>query len=191
MRLLGRVIVEKRAIVLPIALAIAANLAAYFFIVYPLQARVSSGEARLQADERARRTAERDLVGARATREGQIAAEAALQKFYHQVLPGTLADARKAAYVRLSQIAAESNLRYQGQTANETILKDSDLTKVTITIVLNGSYQDVRKFMHALETIPEFLVIDNMALTSHDDPNSPLVLTLTVSTYFRTAGNAI
>ncbi len=159
MSLLGRIIVEKRVVMLPIALAIAATLAAYFFIVYPLQARVSSGEARLQADERARRTAERDLVGARATREGQI--------------------------------AAESNLRYQGQTANETILKDSDLTKVTITIVLNGSYQDVRKFMHALETIPEFLVIDNMALTSHDDPNSPLVLTLTVSTYFRTAGNAI
>ncbi len=191
MRLLGRVIVEKRAIVLPIALAIAANLAAYFFIVYPLQTRVSSGEARLQADERARRNAERDLVNARATQQGKAAAESALQKFYQQVLPGTLADARKAAYVRLAQIAAGSNLRYQRQMADETVLKDSNLTKLNITLVLDGGYQDIRKFMHAIETVPEFLVIDNMALTSRNEPNSPLVLTLTVSTYYRTPGNAI
>ena len=47
MKLLRRVIVEKRVAIIPIAIAIAANLAVYLVVVYPMQSRVSSGEARM------------------------------------------------------------------------------------------------------------------------------------------------
>jgi Tfp pilus assembly protein PilO len=188
--LLVRVIKEKRAVLAALAVAIAANLAAYAFVVYPMQGRVATGEARARGVVQAQRLAERDLATARATQTGKQAAEVELQKFYHQVLPDNLANARKAAYVRLAQLAAESNLRYQGQRADEERDKGSHLTKLKLTIVLDGSYQDVRRFIHAVETAPEFLVIDNMALTTHNEPNSPLFLTLAVSTYFWTTENA-
>lgn len=190
MSLLGRVIVEKRAVLVPIAVAIAGNLAAYGILVYPLQGRVSSGETRVFAAAGAQRLAEQDLAGARATQAGKQTAEVQLQKFYHQVLPGTPGDARKAAYLRLAQLGAESNLRYQRQTAEAAPEKNSPLTKLHLILVLDGSYQDVRRFIHAVETAPEFLVIDNMVLTVRNEPNAPLVLTLAISTYFWTGGNA-
>jgi len=189
MGLLGRVIVEKRAALVPITLAIAGNLAAYGFVVYPLQARVSSGEARVRADEGAQRVAERDLAAARATQTGKQTAEVRLQEFYHRVLPANLSEARKAAYVRLAQLAAESNVRYERQTADREREKNSRLAKLRLTVVLDGSYQDIRRFIHAIETAPEFLVIDNVALMLRNEPTAPLVLTLAVSTYFWTDGN--
>ena len=190
MKLLRRVIVEKRSALIPIAIAIAANLAVYLAVVYPMQARVSSGETRVLAATRAERQAERQLAVARATQAGKQTAEGQLQTFYRQVLPDSLAVARKATYVRLAQLAAESNVRYQRTTADEIAEKNSDLKRLELTLVLDGSYQDVRRFVHAIETSPEFLVVDTMALVMRDEPNAPLILTLTVSTYFRNGGNA-
>jgi Tfp pilus assembly protein PilO len=188
--LLRRVIVENRVALAIIALAIAGNVAAYVFVVYPLQGRVSSGEARAMAATRAQRMAERDLVSARATQAGKQVAEVQLQKFYHEVLPDDLASARIAAYVRLAQLAAQSNLRYERHIAEKAPEKNSRLMRMGLTVVLDGSYQDVRRFIHAIETAPEFLVIDNMALMVRNEPNAPLVLTLAVSTYYWNGGNA-
>ncbi len=190
MKLLRRIIVEKRLVLVPIAVAIAANIAAYVLVVYPLQRRVSSGEARMLAATGAERQAQRQLAATRATQVGKQAAETQLQKFYHQVLPDNLADARKAAYVRLAQLAAESNLRYDRHVAEEMPEKNSRLTRLGFTVVLDGSYADIRRFIHAVETAPEFLVVDNMALMARNEANAPLVLTLTVSTYFWNSGNA-
>jgi Tfp pilus assembly protein PilO len=189
-KLFRRVIVEKRAALIPIGLAIAANLAAYFLVLYPLQSRVSSAEVRVLAATRAQREAEHQLAGARATQTGKQAAEIQLQKFYHQVLPGNLADARQTAYVRLTQLAAETNVRYERHTAEETAVKNSGLTRLQLLIVLDGSYQDIRRFVHAIETAPEFLIIDNVALAMGNDPNARLILTLGVSTYYWNGRNA-
>ncbi len=190
MNLLRRVIAENRIVLAIIAVAIVGNLAAYIFLVYPLQGRVSSGEARAMAAARSQRLAERDLQNARATQSGKQVAEVQLQKFYHQVLPDNLADARKAAYLRLAQMAGESNLRWERSTADERPEKNSRLSRLEFTVVLDGSYQDIRRFIHAVETAPEFLVIDNMALMVRNEVNAPLVLTVNVSTYFWNGANA-
>ncbi len=189
-KVLGRMIAEKRVVVALLAAAIVVNAAVYGFVIYPMRGRVASGEVRAASVAQAQRVAERELATARATQTGKQAAEVQLQKFYHQVLPENLATARRAAYVKLAQLASESNLRYQGQRADEERDKNTSLTKLKLTIVLDGSYQDVRRFIHAVETAPEFLVIDNMSLTTRNEPNSPLVLTLAVSTYFWTVANA-
>jgi Tfp pilus assembly protein PilO len=57
-------------------------------------------------------------------------------------------------------------------------------------MVVQGDYENVRKFIHALETAPEFVVIDDVSLTQGAEPSSPLVLTLELSTYYRLGGNA-
>ena len=191
MNLLRRVIVENRLLMAAIAVAIVANVALYVLLVYPLQGRVSSGEARAMAAARSQQIAERELQAARATQSGKQTAEVQLQKFYHQVLPTNLAEARKAAYVRLAQLAAQSNLRYERQITEQTPQKNSPLMRLDLTVTLDGSYQDIRHFMHAIETAPEFLVIDNMALMLRNEPSAPLLLTLAVSTYFWNGADAI
>jgi Tfp pilus assembly protein PilO len=190
-RLLGRIIVEKRIVLTLIAVAVAANVAVYGLWLHPLQASVSSGEARVAAAQQARRAAERELTAAHATDVGKVRAEADLETFYRRVLPAGFAEARKVAYVRLSQLASEANLRYERQTAEEVRgQKDSRLARLSMTLVLEGNYQDIRRFIHSVETAPEFLVIDNVALALRNEPNAPLLLTLAVSTYYRTGGNA-
>jgi Tfp pilus assembly protein PilO len=186
-RLLGRIIVEKRVALLAILLAIVANVVVYAFVVHPMETRVSSAEARKAAAERNRRAAERELGEARAAQEGKQRAELDLQKFYRQVLPTDLPAARKAVYVRLAQIARQCNIKYERQTAEEVRdQRQSDLTRLQMKLVLDGSYEDVRLFLHALETAPEFLIVDNMGLLFRDEANAPLAITLTVSTYFWT-----
>ena len=187
MRLLGRIIVEKRAAVIPIAVALVANLAAYIFLVYPLQARAASGQARMLEATRAERLADRDLAAARAVESGKQTAETQLRQFYQHVLPANLADARKAAYLRLAQLQAECNVRYVRQVAGEEADRETGLTKLSISLVLDGSYQDVRRFIHAVETAPEFLIIDSVALATGKEANTPLVVTLGVATFYRTA----
>lgn len=190
MKLLGRIIVEKRAALIPITGALLVNLAIYVVLVHPLQARVASGEARMLEATRAQRVAEGDRASARAMQAGTQTAEAQLQQFYQHVLPAGPADARKAAYLRLAQLAAESNVRYVRQSASEGADEETGLTKLSITMLLDGSYQDVRRFLHAVETAPEFLVVDSVALSSGKEANSALVVTLGVSTFFRTARHA-
>ena len=45
-----------------------------------------------------------------------------------------------------------------------------------MTMVLEGEYRDVRRFIHALETAPEFVVIEDVALVQ-GERNAPLTLT--------------
>ncbi|MGE5358777.1 MAG: GspMb/PilO family protein [Bacteroidales bacterium] len=185
MKLLGRIIVEKRLVLLPIALAIVANMVAYALVVYPLQSRVSSAETRKAEAESNRRSAERQLADARATQASEQKAETDLQTFYRKVLPVGLPEARRAVYVRLAQIARECNVRYDRQSADEVRdQKESNLERLRLTLVLNGTYEDVRRFLHAIETAPEFLIVDTMGLLYRNEANALLVLNLSVSTYF-------
>ena len=52
-------------------------------------------------------------------------------------------------------------------------------------MILSGSYADMRTFIHALETAPEFVVIDNVSLAEDDPDADSLVVTLRLSTYYR------
>jgi Tfp pilus assembly protein PilO len=185
-RLLRRILSEKRLIVVPLALAVVANVVAYAVVVRPLQARVNSAEERRRDAEENRRAAARDLAQAQATETGKQRAEEDLQRFYRQILPGDFASARRAVYVRLAQLARECNLRYERQSIEQT--RDSRTTVLThlrVTLVLDGSYEDVRRFLHAVETAPEFFIVDTVGLAYRGEANAPLMVTLGMSTYFR------
>jgi len=53
---------------------------------------------------------------------------------------------------------------------------------------LAGSYADIRDFIHEIESSPEFVVIDDVALAEGVQNDPVLRLTLQLSTYFRTTG---
>jgi Tfp pilus assembly protein PilO len=51
-------------------------------------------------------------------------------------------------------------------------------------MVLQGEYEDLRQFIYSVESSPEFVIIDDVALTEAK-PNEPQTLTIRMSTYYR------
>lgn len=185
---LQRVIAEKRAIVFPIVLAIVANILLYAVVVFPLSRQVASAEAESRSQRETLNRARQEFLEAKATVSGKQQADAALVKFYKDVLPASASIARTLTYTRLAQLAQQANVRLeQGHNAVERE-KGSKLAKATTTYTLTGDYRDVRRFIYSLETTPEFIVLENVALTSAGDGapgGRSLAISLDIATYFR------
>jgi len=182
-----RIMAEKRRLIVPLILAIAANVLLYAVVVFPLGRQVVSAEAeaRLQRDQLTR--ARQDAQSAKATVKGKQEADLALQTFYKDVLPGDSAAARKLTFTRLAQLAKQANVQLEHGTNTQTHLKGSQLSKLTTSYTLTGDYRDVRKFIYSLETAPEFIVLENVSLTSVQGEERPRALSmeLNIATYFR------
>ena len=184
-----RILTEKRRLIVPIAAALLVNLGVYVAWVYPLRGQVRTAEQREETARQALVSAQREHQAAQSIVFGKDQAANDLKTFYQEVLPADLAGARRITYLRLAQLARESNLRYQRGVAEPKEIRDSILTRLQITLVLEGNYESIHQFIHRLETAKEFIVIENLALTQGSELNSPLVLTLSLSTYFRNAGH--
>jgi len=190
-----RVLREKRAIVLPLAVALVANLVIGLLVVLPLSDRVGQAEARQQAAVQDLVAAKRELTTASSTLRDKTRAEADLKTFYAEVLPHDMAGARRATYVLLAQLAKDAELQYQRRQEEPRVPKPGELngpaprlTRFDITMVLKGHYESVRQFIRDVEASDRFIVIDNVGLSEGADAGQLLVLTVELSTYYRTAG---
>jgi Tfp pilus assembly protein PilO len=189
--LLRRVAREHRRAIIPIGAALALNVLVYAFVVYPLAQRVANVEQRDAAAERALTLARQDFAQASGTLTGKDRASTELATFYDEVLPQDLAGARRLTYLRLAQLARESNLDLERRSSEPLVERGSTLTRLRIEMVLSGSYADMRDFIYQLETAPEFVVIDDVELAEGATGGDSLVISLELSTYFRdAAGNA-
>ena len=182
---LQRVYEDKRTWIVPLAIALAANVAIYVLAVFPLGRKAQNAEDRVQLAETAVRDAETTYASAQALAMGKTQAGEELRTFYEDVLPMGLAGARRMTYVRVAQLASDSGLRYDRRTVRTEVEPDAALAKLEMTMVLAGAYDDVRDFLYQLETAPEFIVIEDVALAQGEDDDAPLVLTVDVSTYYR------
>lgn len=185
---LTRVMAEKRSLIVTLVLAIVANALLFAVVVFPLERQASGAdqEARVQRELLAR--ARQDYLSAKATVAGKKEADAALQTFYKDVLPVDQAIARKLTYTRLSQLAKDANVKLEHGTNVVKHEKGSELSKLTTTYTLMGDYRDVRRFIYSLETAPEFIVLENVALTASTGDQQParaLAMNLEIATYFR------
>jgi type IV pilus assembly protein PilO len=187
---LKRVIAEKRSIVIPLVLAILANVLLYALVVFPLGHQVANAQKQALAAHEELYRARNDYASAKATVSGKQQADAALQKFYKDVLPADQSLARRLTYTRLSQLAKQANVKLESGTNGVKHEKGSTLSKLTTTYTLTGDYRDVRRFIYSLETAPEFIVLENIGLTSGNEQNNRgLSVNLDIATYFR-AGDA-
>jgi len=187
--LIRRIFGEWRAVVVPVTAALALNVGAYALVIYPLRLRVSATEQRKLAADRQLAAAQRDYAAARAMLTSKDRADVELRTFYGQVLPEDLAGARRITYARLAQLAKDADLQYERRSYEPNANYDGALQKVKITMVLEGEYRNIRRFIHALETAPEFVVMEDVALTEGTEPDAPLTLTLQLATYFRAQGH--
>ena len=184
MGLVRRVMAEHRRLMIPLSVALVVNVLAYALIVYPLSQRVANVTQRNQAAEQSLAQAQSEHGQASGTLTGKARAATELTTFYTEVLPRDLSGARRLTYLRLAQLARESNLRFESGTYTPTDERGSTLTRLKIVLGLAGTYADIRTFIHALESSPEFVVIDNVELAEGAEGGN-LAVTLELSTYYR------
>ena len=184
-----RVLTEKRRLILPIVIAVIVNIALFAIVLYPLSKKVAGGEQLAQAATTSLTAAKRDHEAARATVKGKGQADQELQKFYSDVLPPDLSAARRATFLRIEQLAQKCNLRLERETSDPKPLRESELVKFTYRASLSGDYRNIRRFIHELETAPEFLVLENVELTQSEIENRGLNVSVDIATYYRAGAN--
>ncbi|MFN7914376.1 MAG: GspMb/PilO family protein [Vicinamibacterales bacterium] len=188
--LLRRAVNEHRNLVVGLSLALLANVLAYILVVRPLEAKSSGAADRAAAAANARRAAERERAQADALVKGKATADQELASFYQKVLPSDMTAARRMTYASLPALARRTGVQYEARTTNiEAVDRDGRLERMTIRMSLQGDYENLRQFIYALESAPEFVIIDGVTLLESQG-SEPLSLTLDLSTYYRVRPNA-
>ena len=185
--LVRRAAAEHRRLLIVLVAAVVVNVVLYVAVVVPLADRVANVAESDRAAEQALAQARTQHAEASGILTGKSQASAELTTFYTEVLPRDLAGARRLTYLRLAQLARDSDLDYRRATYAPVEETGSTLTRLQIQLILEGTYADMRGFIYQLETSREFVVIDNVQLAEGTaDENGSLVVTIDLSTYFRT-----
>jgi Tfp pilus assembly protein PilO len=184
--LVRRVFRERRAIVLPLTVFLLANVAVLALVVFPLERSVG-GLKEGEVEALAARGQSLKLEGAaKAAQQSKDRAESELRKFYGQVLPADLQAASDLTYSWLDRVARESGVEFSRSTFKEDEIRESRLKRWTANAKLVGDYANVRKFLYAVETAEEFVIIEEVGLSQIEATRGGdlLELELSLATYF-------
>ena len=179
-----RVIADKRVIVVLVTVGLAANAGLYALAVYPWVVKVESAGRRATAAAANLEAARQRFQSARLAADGKARADAELRTFHQEILPRDLAGARALTFARLAALADDHGLLMERRASAPERDEDSFLARLRVSMLLSGAYRDIRRFIHALETAPEFLVIDEIVLSQGDETTAGEVLSLGLSTYY-------
>jgi Tfp pilus assembly protein PilO len=186
MRLFRRVVQEHRRAVVLIAAGFVLNVMLYLFGVRPWNESVANIEQRTLAAEQARNAAQAELNRATGTLTGKDRASKELDVFYSKWLAQDLRGARRMTYGRVQRLAEQHRVAYQGSRYEPVEERGSTLTKLRVNVEVGGTYNNLRSFINAIETAPQFVVIENISLAEGTNEGS-LRLTMDLSTYYRSA----
>ncbi|HEY8536186.1 MAG TPA: type 4a pilus biogenesis protein PilO [Vicinamibacterales bacterium] len=189
--LVARIVTDWRRVLVPLAVAAVVNAIVYGAIVYPLSTRAAGAEQRAAAARQRLEAAEREAQELRQTVERTEQADRDLERFYREVLPRDVAGARRLTYARLAELADDHGLILTRRRFDLDDRHKGRLQRMQIEMALEGEYRDIRAFVHALESAPEFIVIENVSLTGGQTPDAPLSLTLRLATYFTGASSGV
>lgn len=191
MTLWKRILLEKRLLVIPLALGAILNAVAYIAVVRPLGIKAAGVADRASAAARAVTAAERDHADAQALVTGKSRADEELSTFFDRVLPADQSAARRLTYTAVPALARKRNVRFLDRRVDiELEKRDARVGRMKIRVDLQGDYQSLRQFIFELESAPEFVIIDDVTLVQ-SDPAKPLTLSLELSTYYRLGRNGI
>lgn len=189
MALWKRILLEKRALVIPLALGAIVNLAAYTLWVYPLGVKSEGAADRAAAAAQSLQAAEREHAAAEELVLGKSRADQELATFFDKVLPADLSSARRLTYATLPALAKKTNVRLLERRFDvEPPVKGARLGLLKVRTQWQCDYESFRQFVYELESAPPFVIIDDVSLLQND-PTKPLTLTLQLSTYYRLGAN--
>ena len=190
MTLPRRVLVEKRLPLLIVAALLAVDAALYALVVYPSSRALAAAELRAARATSAREDAQRSLAAAEGALASTTEAAEAVETFYLEVLPLDLTDARVRTSRRLADLAVQHGLVLEQRSMMPERNGRSRLGRLRMTMRLEGDYRNLRRFVYALETGAEFLVIEEIALRDGDRDDAAQVLTIGLATYYGAEGRA-
>jgi len=184
-----RILVEKRAAIIPLALGVIGNIVAYVVWVYPLGVKSAGAADRATMAALGVQNAEREYAAAKALVSGKTRAEEALSTFYDKVLPADMGSALRLTYATLPAIARKANVRFVSRKIDtETPKKDARLGVLKTHTQWTCDYESFRRFVFDVESAPAFVIIDEVTI-AQQDPAKPLSVTLSMSTYYRLGAN--
>ena len=182
----ARIMADRRLLVTVLALLAAVNVVGLVVVFGPLRSRVQGLTERATSASLAASSAARELAAAKATSAGRRKADTDITRFYTEILPASQPAARQMTYVRLAQLARDSNLSYEHRSFGfERPEKEGVLSRATLSMSVAGTYRDLRRFIYRLESGDEFVVIQQVGVTQGDDPDDLLSASLTLATYFK------
>jgi Tfp pilus assembly protein PilO len=187
--LVRRVFEERRRVLLPLVVVLVANVAILVLAVLPLRSAVSSAEAeaaRTMQELGDARRLQTQVTRARASKQD---ADEELRLFYGSVLPRDLPTAQKTINLWVNEAARAAGLEFRGSQFDWDEVRDSPLTRAFSRVTLQGTYPDIRQFLHAVEAAEEFVVVERVELVQQADEISAsgaLEVSLVVATYFLT-----
>ncbi len=185
MPLWKRILVEKRALVIPLVLGGIVNIGAYALWVYPLGVKSAGAADRAAAAAQSLQAAERESAAARDLVLGKSRADQELSTFFDKVLPADLSSARRLTYATLPALAKKTNVKLVSRTfVVEPPAKSGRLGLLKVHTQWQCDYESFRRFVYALESASPFVIIDDVSL-AQADATKPLTLTLELSTYYR------
>jgi hypothetical protein len=182
---LKRAFDEKRRLVIPVAAGLAINVILFIGVVYPMRARVRNAELREQTAAATLAGAVREDQSARGLVQGKTRTSTALQAFYHDVLPTSQSSARNLTYLRLKQLADQHHLRVTHRDFEPEPKPKGALRRWRGTMAIEGSYDEVRRYIYDMETGTDFIVIDGVTLSQSGEVGGQLQFTLNLSTYYK------
>lgn len=170
---------------LPALLFFLANAAAFSVYRFGYAGRVESLEERLDGQKtemqrlEARRKELQTLVNRVRTNDLQV----------HQLYSERFSTrSRRMVQVNaeVRRLAGQAGLRPRAISFPEEEIEEYDLIKRSFTFAVDGTYSELRKFVHLLELSPSFLAVEEISLAGGGEGGPELKINMRISTYFAT-----
>ncbi|MEO8483375.1 MAG: GspMb/PilO family protein [Acidobacteriota bacterium] len=186
MSLWARVYEERRRVIVPLVILAAISVATLLLAVWPLQRSVTNSENAALEAMVGLANARRFERQAREAADSKRRADTELQAFYTDVLPRDFATATKTTTQWLQVAAREAGLEFKASHFDWDVVRDSRLSRAFSTVTLVGKYPNIRRFLYAVETASEFIVIEKVSVAESTGQGSGgnLEVSLGVATYF-------
>lgn len=190
MSLWRRIYAEHRRVLLPLIIAAVVNVAVLLLVLLPLGRSVAAAEIAAQ-DATLKLAQARQLERqARNATTSRDRADRELQQFYTTVLPDGFAVASKTTNRWLQEAARDAGLEFRGANFDWEAVRESPLSRAYSDVTLRGRYADIRRFLHAVESAEQFVVVERVELaqsTTTSPANTGILeVSLLVSTFFVT-----
>jgi Tfp pilus assembly protein PilO len=184
-----RIFEERKRVLLPLVIVLVTNGAALVLAVLPLKTAVASSESasiNAMKDLGEARRLDRQVSQARVSKDH---ADQELRRFYTEVLPHDFPTAQKTITLWLTDAASEAGLQFKTSHLDWSEVHDSRLSRAFLRVTLEGSYPNIRRFLYAVETAQEFIVVEKVELAQQNDQptaGGALEVSLVVATYYTT-----
>ena len=184
----ARIVAEKRMAVTAVAVALAIDAGLWAVAVYPWTVKVANAERRATVAAAALEAAEQRFDAANVGATAMTRVDQDLVAFRRDLLPADLAAARAVAFARLASLVEVYGLVMERRASEIDSDEASGLERLRVSMVVRGAYVDLRQFIAAVETAPEFLVIEEILLSGGEEAAGLQVLTLGLATYYWDGG---